>query len=298
MRRIGGNSSVADEIVGAALNGQQKYRREHRCLSERRGRRAAGATADGPVGEGACSCQANRQGRVFPQAILKSNPTNAEAYVLLGSIARANGALDQAAKSFMAAIDKQPDNSIGYRALAELYLAQNKTDAAQATLRAGLKRQPDNAILHMALAVAFERAEDYDAAISEYQYVLAQQPGSLVAINNLASLLADHRTDKASLERAQALAASLRHSQVPQFKDTLGWVDYRRGDVKAAVPLLEEAAAALPDQAAVRYHLGMSYVASGQGSKAAQEFKIALSKAPSAALKQAITAEVTKITAQ
>ena len=103
----------------------------------------------------------------------------------------------------MTAIDKQPDNSIGYRALAELYLAQHKTDAALATLRAGLKRQPDNVILHMALAGAFERAEDYNAAISEYEYALAQQPGSLVAINNLASLLADHRTDKASLERAK-----------------------------------------------------------------------------------------------
>ena len=146
----------------------------------------------------------------------------------------------------------------------------------------------------MALAVAFERAEDYNAAISEYEYMLAQQPGSLVAINNLASLLADHRTDKASLERAQTLAASLRHSQVPQFKDTIGW-STTSGDVKAAVPLLEEAAAALPDQAAVRYHLGMGYVASGQANRASQEFKIALSKAPSATLKQAITAEVTKI---
>ena len=298
MRRIGGNNSIADEIVGAALNGQQKYAES---IAAFQNAVAAAPQALQPMVLLVRSLvRAKQTDRAvsFLQTVLKSNPTNAEAYVLLGSIARTNGAPDQAAKSFMAAIDKQPNNSIGYRALAELYLAQNKTDAALATLRAGLKLQPDNAVLHMALAAALERADDYDAAISEYEYVLAQQPGSLVAINNLASLLADHRTDKASLERAQALAASLRHSQVPQFKDTLGWVDYRNGDVKAAVPLLEEAAAALPDQAAVRYHLGMSYVASGQGSRAFQEFKVALSKAPSATLKQAITAEVTKITAQ
>ncbi len=298
MRRIGGNNSIADEIVGAALNGQQKY---NESIAAFQNAVAAAPRALQPMVllvRALVHAKQTDRAVSFLQAILKSNPNNAEAYVLLGSIARTNGAPDQAAKSFITAIDKQPDNSIGYRALAELYLAQNKTDTALATLRAGLKRQPDNAILHLALASALERAEDYNAAISEYEYVLAQQPGSLVAINNLASLLADHRTDKASLERAQALAASLRHSQVPQFKDTLGWVDYRSGDVKAAVPLLEEAAAALPDQAAVRYHLGMSYVASGQGSRASQEFKIALSKAPSAALKQAITAEVTKITAQ
>jgi tetratricopeptide (TPR) repeat protein len=298
MRRIGGNNSVADEIIGAALNGQQKYAES---IAAFQNAVAAAPQALQPMVLLVRSLvRAKQTDRAvsFLQTVLKSNPANAEAYVLLGSIARTNGALDQAANSFMAAIDKQPNNSIGYRALAELYLAQNKTNAALATLRAGLKLQPDNAILHMALAAALERADNYDAAISEYEYVLAQQPGSLVAINNLASLLADHRTDKASLERAQALAASLRHSQVPQFKDTLGWVDYRNGDVKAAVPLLEEAAAALPDQAAVRYHLGMSYVASGQGSRASREFKVALSKAPSAALKQAITAEVTKITTQ
>ena len=298
MRRIGGNNSVADEIVGAALDGQQKY--DESIAAFQNAVAAAPRALQPMVLLVRALVRAKQTDRAvsFLQAVLKSNPTNAEAYVLLGSIARTNGALDQAAKSFMTAIDKQPDDSIGYRALAELYLAQNKTDAALATLRAGLKRQPDNAILHMALAVAFERAEDYNAAISEYEYVLAQQPGSPVAINNLASLLADYRTDKASLERAQALAASLRHSQVPQFKDTLGWVDYRSGDVKAAVPLLEEAAAALPDQAAVRYHLGMSYVAAGQGSRAFQEFKIALSKAPSATLKRAITTEVAKIMAQ
>ena len=39
--------------------------------------------------------------------------------------------------------------------------------------------------------------------------MLKQQPGSLVVINNLASLLADHRTDKASLEQAESLAAGL-----------------------------------------------------------------------------------------
>ena len=193
VRRIGGNNSIADEIVGAALNGQQKYAES---IAAFQNAVAAAPQALQPMVLLVRSLvRAKQTDRAvsFLQTVLKSNPANAEAYVLLGSIARTNGAPDQAAKSFMAAIDKQPNNSIGYRALAELYLAQNKTDAALATLRAGLKLQPDNAILHMALAAALERADDYDAAISEYEYVLAQQPGSLVAINNLASLLADHR---------------------------------------------------------------------------------------------------------
>ena len=125
-------------------------------------------------------------------------------------------------------------------------------------LRAGLKEQPDSPSLHLALAGLLEKKGDYEAAISEYEYLLKQQPGSMVVINNLASLLADNRTDKASLERAKSLAASLRDSRVPQFKDTLGWIDYRLGDLKAAVPLLEAAAAGLPNDASVHYHLGMT----------------------------------------
>ena len=37
-------------------------------------------------------------------------------------------------------------------------------------------------------------------------------------------------------------------TQAPHFKDTLGWVLYRKGDFKAAIPLLEEAATELPNQ--------------------------------------------------
>ena len=52
--------------------------------------------------------------------------------------------------------------------------------------------------------------------------MLGQQPASLIVVNHLASMLLNHRTDADSLERAQALVVSLRQSQVPQFKDTLG----------------------------------------------------------------------------
>ena len=149
-------------------------------------------------------------------------------------------------------------------------------------------------MLHLLLASTFELKQDYDAAIVEYESVLERDPWSLVAINNLASLLADNKTDKASLERAQSLAASLRKSPVPQFKDTLGWVSYRNGDYKDAVALLEEAAAALPDRALIHYHLGMTYIATGQLTKASEQLNTALKQAPSADLKAKIAAALKK----
>jgi len=234
----------------------------------------------------------------FLQSVLKANPANAEALVLLGSISVTNNAPDQAIKSFTAAIAKQPKDVVGYRALANFYLSQKNVDGALKVVRAGLQELPDNIVLHISLAGVLEQTGDYDGAIAEYEYLLSQQPGSILVANNLASILSDHRTDKASLDRAQSLAPILRKSQVPQFKDTLGWVSYRAGDFKAAVPLLEEAATAMPDLALVHYHLGMSYQAAGQYKKATEEFKTALSKSPSTALAQTIEAELKKTMTQ
>ena len=143
-------------------------------------------------------------------------------------------------------------------------------------------------ILQLALAGTLEEARQYEAAITEYEHMLSKQPGSMIVANNLASLLSDHRNDKASLERAQSLAEILRESQVPQFKDTVGWVSYRRGDYVNAVSLLENAAAALPNIALVHYHLGMSYIAIIQNAKASKQLKAALSLAPDSELEEKI----------
>ena len=164
------------------------------------------------------------QAIAFLQTVLKENPANAQAYVLLGDVELTKNSFDEAEKNFKAAIAQSAKDDIGYQALASLYIRQKKIDAALDTVQAGLKELPDNANLHLTLAQIRELKGNYEGAISEYENLLKQQPGSLIVINNLASLLADHRTDKASLDQAQSLAVSLRQSQVAQFKDTLGWV--------------------------------------------------------------------------
>jgi tetratricopeptide (TPR) repeat protein len=230
------------------------------------------------------------QAMSFLQSVLKANPANAEARVLLGSVQLLKKAPDQAAQSFRTAIERQPKDVIGYKALAEFYIRSGDLTEAEKVTRAGLQQQPESSDLHLTLAGILEQKGDYEAAIAEYETLLKQDPGSLIVANNLASLLSDWRTDKASLERANSLAAVLRKSQVPSFKDTLGWIDYLRGDYKSAISLLEEAATAMPDRAVVQYHLGMSYLAAGQVAKASEQFKKALALAPEASLQQKISA--------
>jgi predicted Zn-dependent protease len=168
-------------------------------------------------------------------------------------------------------------------------------DVALNTIRAGLKEQPDSFALHKALAEILVQKGDYETAIEEYEYLLKQQPDSLVVANDLANLLSDHRTDKASIDRAYSIAKVLRNSPVASFQDTLGWIDYLRGDNNSAVSLLEEAATKLPNVGWVRYHLGMSYIASVQLEKASEQLKKALELADSIELQQKVRAAQEKL---
>ena len=75
-------------------------------------------------------------------------------------------------------------------------------------------------LLCILLSPASWTPRGFDAAISEYQGLLAKDPGSLIVANNLASLLADHRTDKASLDQAEhwrqaCKARRYRNSRIP-----------------------------------------------------------------------------------
>ena len=298
IKKISANPVVGDELLGAALAGRNKLDESIVALQDAY---TSAPNAVQPMSALVRAYMADKkpdQAIAFLQSVLKANPSNAEAYVLLGSVQLSNKAPDQALQSFKMAVAKQPKNIIGYTALTNYYVLQKDYDDALKTTRAGLAEQPDSLPLHLTLAGILEATGNFDAAITEYQSMLSTNAGSIIIANNLASLLADHRTDKASLDQAEALAASLQSSPVPQFKDTLGWVNYREGNYQAAVPLLETAAAALPTVPLIHYHLGMAYIATAQPGKAAEQLKIALDHAPDHELEANIRAAMTKTTTQ
>jgi tetratricopeptide (TPR) repeat protein len=288
IRDAGDSRGIADQLLGAALLGQHKY--DESIAVFQSAVNASPSAVQPMVSLVTALVRAQKTDRAvaFLKSVLQSNPDNAEARVLLGSIQLATSAPDQALESFKLAIEKQPKSVVGYQALANLYVGEKKYDQALEIIRSGLEVQPDSTILHLARAGALEKARQYEAAITEYEQLLSKQPGSMIGANNLASLLSDHRTDKASLDRAQSLAASLQEPQVPQFKDTVGWVLYRRGDYAAAVLLLEKAATALPNIALIHYHLAMSYLAIRQDTKASEQLNAALLLAPDAELEEKI----------
>jgi len=295
IRHIGKDEAGADRLLGASLMGRNKFDDSLSALEQAYSAAPANGQSLGALIQAYVRAKKTDRALAFLQTLLKANPSNAEALVYLGSLQRINNAPDEAQKSFTAAIAKQPNDPIGYRALSDFYLSQKKYAEALATVQAGLDKQPDNTTLLLISAGILESQGDYAGAIAKYEHILQKEPGSLIAANNLASLLADHPTNKSDLEHAASLAAMLRQSPIPQFKDTLGWVTFQKGDVQNAIPLLEAAAAALPAQALVHYHLGQSYVAAGETKKAAEQLNLAMTGTTDEALKQKIRAALDKL---
>jgi tetratricopeptide (TPR) repeat protein len=153
-------------------------------------------------------------------------------------------------------------------------------NSAVDVIQAGLREQPGNLNFRFTSAGLQILKGDQTGAITQYESILKDQPNSVLAINNLVSMLLDSRSDKESLDRSFSLAERLKGSTIPQFQDTYGWALFKKGDAKNAVAILETAQEKLPNSAAVRYHLGMGYAATGQSNKAAEQFQKALALEP------------------
>jgi tetratricopeptide (TPR) repeat protein len=110
-------------------------------------------------------------------------------------------------------------------------------------------------------------------AIEIYERLYAADSNNLIIANNLASLLSTGREDTESLNRAYEIARRLRGRDVPAFQDTYGWIAFRRGDLDSALSALEPAAAGLPGDPRVQYHLARTYAARGQDAEALAQFR-------------------------
>ena len=280
IRRLDDKSDIVTAINGAAFVGEKRFDDSLALLQSAYTANRSNARPMAAMVSVYLQTKQVEKAESLVQDALKTNPSNAEALVLMGSIALVKNDPDQAVTNFEAAIKQKPKDVIGYRSLVDFYVRQTKFDDALRIVRAGLEQQPQSLSLRLSLAGLLQAKGKYEAAIAEYETLLKEQPGSMIVANNLASLLADHRTDKASLDRASALAALLAKSQIPQFRDTLGWVAFQRANYMTAISLLEDAIAALPNDPLVRYHLGMSYLAAKQDVKAKEQFDKARALAP------------------
>ena len=218
----------------------------------------------------------NNEAIAFLNSVVQASPDNVGARLLLGQLQAAKGDQAAATQTFQTVITRQPKDPVGYVNLANLHIREKRFAEAEQAVTQGLTAIPGDFSLRMTQAGIYELSGRFDDAIKLYEQLLKERPNADVLANNLSSLLSDHRTDKASLARAHELALRFKRSDVPQFKDTLGWATYKVGKAGEAVQLIEDASKKLPDLPVFRYHLGMSYLAMNKPDAARKELQKAL----------------------
>ena len=228
------------------------------------------------------------------EASAREAPDNLAVNFTLARVYGAVGRLQDAVPVFENLAKQRPDVTGTWTAWAGLY--PNDLEKRLAVFQKGLAVAPNNQELAMQIGQELEMARRFDDAIAHYEKFLKAKPADATIANNLAALLLDQRSDKASYARALDLVKGFATATNPAFLDTLGWAQFRNGDFLQAATVLERAVIAADEQiSAVRkqfgdemgaqlarqlapfhYHLAMAYLASQNKVGARQELLKAL----------------------
>jgi predicted Zn-dependent protease len=211
------------------------------------------------------------------EAVLSQTPAHPYADGFLGEIFLTKGDARAAEAQLDKATRVNPKWTTPWAHLARIRYADKRIADGDKTLLEGLESNPDNEQLRLLLALSLTAQHRYEEAISQYEAVLRVAPGSILAANNLASMLVDYKGDSRSLERALALSRGFESRQPnPYLLDTLGWVHHKLGHGPDALRLLQQASALAPDHPVLNYHLGAALAKAGQHAEAAAYLKKAV----------------------
>ncbi|MEO1723215.1 MAG: tetratricopeptide repeat protein [Pseudomonadota bacterium] len=258
LRELEGGGTVAEQVLAASLSGQEKYEESGDILrslvtdSETRDQAMAGLVntliADGKAEEA----------RTFLNDVLVENPGNVQARLLQASVELREGNGDLAKEMVERVNADFPNQPAPYLFLAQSELRDGNLDRAYEIASAGVD---ETGALNLRLIIAGidEKRGNVDGAIAQYDAIFTARPDSMVAANNLASMLSMHKADDPeAVQRAQTIALRLRSSDVPEMQDTFGWTLYLNGDYRGALQALKPAAEKLPENPIVLYHYGMT----------------------------------------
>ncbi|MBC2692390.1 MULTISPECIES: tetratricopeptide repeat protein [Pseudomonas] len=165
--------------------------------------------------------------------------------------------------------DEQPDYAIQLYLIEVETLAANKhEDRAWSVLDKALKQYPDDLNLLYTRAMQAEKRNDLAQMERDLRQIIKRDPDNAMALNALGYTLSDRTTRydeaKTLIEQAHQLSP-----EDPAVLDSLGWVNFRLGNLDEAERYLRQALERFPDQE-VAAHLGEVLWAKGKQREAKQ----------------------------
>ena len=278
LKSMGGQEALSQQVMGVVLQGRQNIDASIEAFKQAH---ELAPTASQPVValvQTYVKSGKSREARDFLKSVISADEDNITPIMLLGQLNVLENKPDEAKANFQKVVDIRPGYELAYRNLATVYARENNPKKAEEVVKQGLSATNNSQTLQLYLASTYERQRDFEKAIKVYEEILNVNPDGLIAKNNLASLLTDHKGDAKSLERARQIAADLRDSPVPQFRDTYAWASVRSDtNLEEAVVLLEGVVKEVIQGGGVfHYHLGEAYRKKGDTKNALASLKKAV----------------------
>ena len=217
-----------------------------------------------------------REAEVPLRRALAIDPTNNQAGGLLAlslfALERYAEVIDFGEKLLAAA----PSDATTLELVGRACLKLRRYEKAVRVLESRARLQPPSAEIYLLLGEARDNTGDSEGAIREFNRAIAASNSSTVPELHFALgyvLWKMRRYDEAELAFQRELERDRNHTRSIYY---LGNIGLSRGDWKSALPLLERAAVAMPQDFPARYDFGKALVQAGQMARAVDELIAAI----------------------
>lgn len=202
---------------------------------------------------------------------LANAPESAARLQLEGQLAFAEGRDSDALELFITNYEQNPSAQSAVLA----YSAARRVGEPnpESWLEDWLEEDPENAEVNFIYGTHILENGGQLEAIDRFETVIAAQPEHAAALNNLAWLYGEANDPRAIATARRAYDAAPTNGAIA---DTLGWLLLGEGNAAEAMPVLEQAVAAFPDNPEIRYHRAVALAATGDSATAIAELEAVL----------------------
>jgi tetratricopeptide (TPR) repeat protein len=220
----------------------------------------------------------------FLQSELAKNPTRNDLQMALGNVAVRAGNFQLAIGEFQTVLHELDKNS---KARGDVYFRLGVTLRKKGDLNGAIpmldkarEALPGNALVVSELALTLQSADRKTEAREAYEQAVKLDPQSVVALNNLAFLIAEGGSGDLDQALTYAQRAKQLRPTLPEVSDTLGWIYLKKNMTDNAMDIFQELVNRMPGNSTYRFHLGMAYAQKGDKPKALKELQTALRSSP------------------
>ena len=211
------------------------------------------------------------------QAAIALAPEAARAHVELSRTQFQRRSYTEALAAADAALALKPPPVEGWLVRADALEAMGRTDEALRALASAAAAAPKAALPHLRTGMIEQQRGQLDAAGRAYRRALQIDRRQPVALNNLAVIALERKSNLAEAE-GWAREATRLNPRAAQLQHTLGDVLRAQGKKAEALAAYETAARLMPGDATLAFHHGRALAEAGQGERARDVIRAVLDK--------------------